>query len=304
MKIPYYIVDVFTSAKYGGNQLAVFIDFENNVSDENMQKIARELNFAEITFIKQNNNNQIFKTRIFTPEYEIPFAGHPSLGTAFVISKYILSEAKKNITLAYNHVNIDISLDTTVLNKNPFFEMIQSQPEFIDSYKHHTIAKELDLDISIFDTTMPIQQISTGLLYIIIPIQTLAQMEALTLNSASVISFLKKYNSYKTNSPTGLSTSLYFVCTETYEQQNDFNVRMFCIENNHINEDAATGSAAGCLLAYLLQHKKTEITATIEQGFRINRKSYLKINGSLTNNSYLLKVKGQVAEVSAGTWLV
>ena len=93
-EIEYYLVDVFTTQKYGGNQLAVFVDFENQVSTENMLKIARELNFPEITFIKKSHNNEKFDVRIFTSEYEVPFAGHPSLGTAFIISKYLLPKPK------------------------------------------------------------------------------------------------------------------------------------------------------------------------------------------------------------------
>ncbi len=107
-EIEYYLVDVFTSLKYGGNQLAVFVDFENKVSTENMLKIARELNFPEISFIKKSHNNEKFDVRIFTPEYEVPFAGHPSLGTAFIISKYLLSTPKKSIKLNLKHSSIRI----------------------------------------------------------------------------------------------------------------------------------------------------------------------------------------------------
>ena len=127
IEIEYYLVDVFTSIKYGGNQLAVFIDYENIVSKENMLKIARELNFPEITFVKKNHNNKEFDVRIFTPEYEVPFAGHPSLGTAFIISKYLLPKPKERITLNLKHSNITI--DLTLPNDIHKIDFVMEQAE-------------------------------------------------------------------------------------------------------------------------------------------------------------------------------
>ena len=148
-EIEYYIVDVFTSQKYGGNQLAVFVDFENKVSTENMLKIARELNFPEITFIKKSHNNIKFDVRIFTPEYEVPFAGHPSLGTAFIISKYLLPTPKDSITLNLKHSNISIDLTSTNDVDNSDFIMEQAEPEFITTYKHQEIANGLNIELDI-----------------------------------------------------------------------------------------------------------------------------------------------------------
>ena len=91
MKIKYYIVDVFATNKYEGNQLAVFIDLKNQLSDAQMQKMAREINFAETTFIKAIKNDARCVVRIFTPEHEVPFAGHPSLGTSYIIAKFTIT---------------------------------------------------------------------------------------------------------------------------------------------------------------------------------------------------------------------
>ena len=176
IEIEYYLVDVFTSLKYGGNQLAVFIDYENNVSDKNMLNIAKELNFPEITFIKKNHGNEKFDVRIFTPEYEVPFAGHPSLGTAFIISKYLLPKPKENLTLNLKHSEVIINLSSIdQLGKSDFI-MKQAQPEFISTYKHQEIANGLGIDFNALNKQKPIEEISTGLPYIIIPIISLEKM--------------------------------------------------------------------------------------------------------------------------------
>jgi trans-2,3-dihydro-3-hydroxyanthranilate isomerase len=303
-EIEYYLVDVFTSQKYGGNQLAVFVDFENKVSTENMLKIARELNFPEITFIKENYNNEKFKVRIFTPEYEVPFAGHPSLGTAFIISKYLLPKPKENIILNLKHSNISIALTSINNVDNSDFIMKQAEPEFITTYKHQEIADGLDITLEVLNTQKPIEEISTGLPYIIIPVINLEKINQVKLDSRKVIEFLIKKEKYKTNSKSGLTTSLFFVTEETFEKSNSFNTRMFCVQNENLIEDSATGSANGCFLAYLLKNKSSEISVIVEQGFQMKRKSYLHLDGRLKNDRYSLKIGGKVVDLSKGKWKV
>lgn len=304
IEIEYYLVDVFTSIKYGGNQLAVFIDYKNIVSKENMLKIAKELNFPEITFIKKNHNNNEFDVRIFTPEYEVPFAGHPSLGTAFIISKYLLSKPKKRIALNLKHSKINIDLTSTNDIDKSNFIMEQANPEFIGSYKHQEIANGLGIELEALNKQKPIEEISTGLPYIIIPVINLEKINQIKLDSQKVVEFLTQKKKYKTNSTTGLTTSLFFVTEETFEKSNSFNTRMFCIENGNLIEDAATGSANGCFLAYLLKNESIRISATIEQGFQMNRKSYINLDGKFENKKYNLKIGGQVVDVSKGKWKI
>ncbi|CAL2078748.1 PhzF family phenazine biosynthesis protein [Tenacibaculum sp. 190524A02b] len=302
--IEYYLVDVFTSQKYGGNQLAVFIDFENKISDENMLKMARELNFSEITFIKGNHQNKEFDVRIFTPEYEVPFAGHPSLGTAYIISKYIMPEPKESITLNLKHAQISIDIATlTNLEKSDFI-MEQAQPVFTTTYEHLEIANRLGLELEMLDQEKSIEEISTGLPYIIIPLVGLKEISELQLDSKKVIDFLIDKKRYKTNSETGLTTSLFFTTKETFEKQHTYNARMFCVENGGLIEDAATGSANGCFLGYLLKNESSEISAIVEQGFQMGRKSYVKLKGKLENEKYSIQIGGKVVEVSKGVWNV
>lgn len=301
-QIDYYIVDVFTDTKYGGNQLAVFVDYKNIVSDTEMQSIARELNFSEITFIKKNTNDEKFEVRIFTPEYEVPFAGHPSLGTAYIISKYLIPELKKHITLALNYADIEIQLSDLEALDNCQFKMKQAQPIFYKTYSHKEIATALNLNIALFDTTKVIEEVTTGLPYIIVHLLNIEAINSVTLKADVLTKFLIDNKLHKTNNPSGLSTSLFFVTQETIAKESDFYARMFCLEQGDIMEDAATGSANGCLLAYELKHQSKTIQATVEQGFKMGRESHIYLDGTLEANNYEIFVSGQVIEVGAGQW--
>ena len=301
-ELTYYLLDVFTAHKYGGNQLAVFIDFENKASPEQMLKIARELNFPEITFIKTNTNDELFDVRIFTPEYEIPFAGHPLLGTAFVISKYLLPAPKEQIALKLAHATINIELSAVNDVDNSLFTMTQSAPQFLATYSHQEIIDGLGIESATLDIQRPIEEITTGLPYIIIPVTSLATLNSIKLSAQTVIKFLTKINRYKTNSATGLTTSLFFITPETVEKTSDYSSRMFCIEDENLVEDAATGSANGCFLAYLLTHSAHNISAIVEQGFQMKRKSYIHLDGMVKNNQYRLRVGGQAVCLSKGRW--
>lgn len=302
--LDYYIVDVFTKEKYGGNQLAVFVDYENLLSDEDMLQITRELKFPEVTFVKKNYDNQSFGVRIFTPEYEVPFAGHPTLGTVFIISKYLIKKPQKIITLRLKHANINVSVDAIENIDNAKFVMQQAQPEFLGNYNHKEIAKGLDINPNFIDNSKPIEEVSTGLPYIIIPMVNLEAISRLNLNYNTMVNFLIANKKHKTNSITGLNTSLFFVTDATYETSSTYNTRMFCIENEQLIEDAATGSANGCLLAYLLKHESKTIKATVEQGFQMNRKSYVYLDGTIKDNIFNLKIGGNVVDISKGKWKI
>ncbi|GAB4017717.1 PhzF family phenazine biosynthesis protein [Spirosoma koreense] len=302
--IPYFIVDVFASAPYEGNQLAVFLDLENKLSETQMQRMAREINFAESTFVKANKNNQRFVVRIFTPEHEVPFAGHPSLGTSYVLAKFILPEAVNSLTLELIHWAIDISIQEPADLDNSIFYMHQTQPDFREVFDKAELAAALGIGPDSIDASLPIQEISTGLPYILVPLSSLAAIEAIELSYPSFKNFLISKKKYRTNSPTGHSTSLFFFTRETYDPAHEYNTRMMLIENNKVTEDAATGSANGCLLAYLLLYDSPYIQAVVEQGFQINRKSYIYLDGEVTNERYSIRVGGTCKLIAEGKWYV
>ena len=303
-KIKFYIVDVFANQKYGGNQLAVFVDLKNELSDAVMQQMATEINFAETTFIKADKGNQRYDVRIFTPEHEVPFAGHPSLGTSYILSKHLSAKNHSNLVLELKHSDIDILIEQPDNLEESTFYMTQAQPEFRETFNHSEIVEELGIPLSNLDLEMPIQEITTGLPYILIPLSNLSAIEVLDFDYATLQKFLFARKKYRTNSVTGHSTSFFFFTKETYEKGNHFNTRMMLLENGKRSEDAATGSANGCFLAYLLKHIHPEIKATVEQGFQINRKSYIYLNGSFKDEKHKIQVGGRVKAVSEGFWYV
>lgn len=184
------------------------------------------------------------------------------------------------------------------------FTMTQVQPDFLDVFEHKEVSSRLGLDSQLINESKPIEEISTGLPYIIIPLKSLEAINTMNLDYQQVVNFLKLKNKYKTNSTSGLTTSLFFFTDETYEDSNNYNARMFCIEGNTIIEDAATGSANGCLLAYLLKHHSSEIKVTVEQGFQMQRKSYIYLDGKRTNDIYQINVGGNVVDISKGQWKI
>lgn len=302
--IPFYIVDVFAANHYQGNQLAVFVDLDNQVSEEQMQQMASEINFAETTFIKADKGNGRFMVRIFTPEHEVPFAGHPSIGTSYIIAKFLLPNVADTLVLELAHSNIEITILRPDAIDDSVLFMRQAQPEFRELFTHKEVADELSISLDQVDASLPIQEISTGLPYIIIPLKNRSAIDKLTLDYTSFREFLEKRKKYRTNSTTGHSTSLFFFTSETYEAANAYNTRMLLLENGRVSEDAATGSANGCLLAYLIRQQGGPVEAIVEQGFQINRKSYVYINGRLANGQYEINVGGHARLVAAGSWYV
>ena len=302
--IRYFIVDVFAEEKYAGNQLAVFLDLKKTLSTEQMQAITREINFAESTFIRTFEADESFGVRIFTTEYEVPFAGHPTLGTAYIIAEHLQAKPVKELVLRLKKGNIPVQISNPQILKDSRFTMRQAQPEFGATYDAKKVSDGLDIPMDYFDVSMPVQEVNTGLPYLILFLKDLESIGNLKLNADRVAHFLEKEKLFKSNNPRGLSTSLFFVTKETIEKQNQYHSRMFVLEDDTIWEDAATGSANGCFLAYLLKHKGKLQSVVVEQGFEMGRKSILYLDGSLENNEYFINVGGQVVPISEGMWFV
>ncbi len=301
-KVPYYIVDVFAKNKYEGNQLAVFLDLENELSEREMGQMAKEINFAESTFIKKDKGQGRYLVRIFTPEYELPFAGHPCLGTGYVISKFLLSQPRKHIVLELPHAPIEITLASPSHVDDSIFFMRQTQPVFGQTFAGQEIAQALGINIADLHPTLPVQEISTGIPYILIPLTTLQAIENITLTYEALKTFLLATRKHKSNSPDGRSTSLFFFTSHAYENGHDYNSRMFLLENEKLSEDAATGSANGCLLAYLLKYVTPQVDVVVEQGFQMGRKSYIYLHGAREEEHYLIDVGGYCKFISEGFW--
>lgn len=303
-QIKFYMVDVFAREKYAGNQLAVFLDLEQKLSMEQMQQMTREINFAESTFIRSIENDGSFGVRIFTTEYEVPFAGHPTLGTAYILAKHLSSKPVNEIVLRLKKGDIPVVLSNANQLEESRFTMQQVQPEFGVTFDARTISNAFDIPIENFDVSMPVQDISTGLPYLIIFLKDLESIGSLKLNAERVEAFLTEEKLFKTTNARGLTTNLFFVTRETVEKQHSYHTRMFVLEDGNIWEDAATGSANGCFLAYLLKYVNSSQSAIVEQGFEMGRKSILYLDGARQQDQYTLKVGGQVVPVSEGHWSI
>lgn len=294
--IDFYIVDVFAENKYEGNQLAVFCNAEH-LNSEQMLQITREINFQESTFVvsgKQQNGG--FDVRIFTPEYEVPFAGHPTLGTAHIIQKYLQESDNEKVILNLKIGQVPVEQEGETL----WLEV--SNPTFGKSFTPDEVGHLFDLAPDMLDDELPIEIVSTGLPYLIVPMRHIEAVESIHFENYEVLNWLIDNKLYKDNSSDGLTVAFFVFTKETTHAENDFHARMFCYENGRIVEDAATGSANSCLMAYLL--KNTDIKmASVEQGYEMNRPSLIKIKGELDESQkYRLKVGGKVKFVAKGQW--
>ncbi|MBD3560892.1 PhzF family phenazine biosynthesis protein, partial [Planktothrix sp. FACHB-1355] len=240
----FYIVDVFAVGKYTGNQLAVFAgDGVAKLSDPDMQRIAKEMNYSETTFITSPQmRDGGYDVRIFTPEQELPFAGHPTLGTAYVLQQEIIQQPVETIIL-----NLKIGqIPVTVHYAGEVVEwlwMRQKTPTFGQGLSPNKIAPVLNLDVEEIDTRFPIEEVSTGVPFIIVPLKNLAAVKRIKVNQ-------DKY--FELISNTQAKAILVF-CPETYSSENHLNVRMFA-DAMGVPEDPATGSANGCLAGYLVEY--------------------------------------------------
>jgi trans-2,3-dihydro-3-hydroxyanthranilate isomerase len=285
MNLPFYIVDVFAEKKYSGNQLAVFTGADVLNTDE-MQKIAREINFAESTFItKLDDANSVAEIRIFTPEHEMQFAGHPIIGTSWVLMNRIFENQPKNISLSVPIGAIPI------FQSGDLVWLQAAQPQFLDTFSAEGFLKFSNLTSTDFDDEFSIQEVTTGSAFVIVPLKSKKALENLVLDKVEMDQWLQAH--CKTN-----HRAIYFYCLE---DQNLVS-RMFCIEDNQLKEDSATGSASTCLQAFLLKYYSAEIKIINHQGEFINRASQIYFDGKLANNHFDIKIGGKTQFIAKGEW--
>jgi trans-2,3-dihydro-3-hydroxyanthranilate isomerase len=302
-KYQFYIVDVFAENKYEGNQLAVILN-AHRLSDREMQMIAKEMNYSETTFILSGEQrNKGYDVRIFTPEDEIPFAGHPTLGTAFIIKQFIhdetaqfvLDKADDTVILNLKAGQIPVTVknsDNANNNIEPILWMDQIEPEFGRIYDPDMISLILNVETKEIDERFPIQSVSTGLPFVIVPLKSLDSLKRARIN-------LEKY--YENAVPQGAGAFLIF-CPETYHPKNDLNDRVFA-ECYGVAEDPATGSANGCLAGYLVKHRYFQnqaIDIRVEQGYEIGRPSLLYLKSEEKRGKIDVHVGGKVILIAGG----
>lgn len=281
----FYIVDCFAEQKYQGNQLAVFIP-HSEISTAEMQQIAREINFSETTFIlSSKEENGGYRVRIFTPDIEVPFAGHPTLGTAYVIHKEI-EEGKSDSVL----LNLDVGQISVSIGQDGL-TMTQKQPEFGQILEKSKVAGLLQIGEDDIRDDYPIQWVSTGLPCFVIPLKSTDAIKRCAIHHDHFRKFIETV--YKCNM---------LVFAQTGE--NHLAVRVFMDDPGYL-EDPATGSANGNLAGYMLKYdyfKNPEIFYTVSQGIEMGRPSILRVSGNLSDGIYKILVGGNAFIVAQGTW--
>jgi len=284
----FYLLDVFGNSKYTGNQLAVFTDTGDLPSAE-MQLIAREINFSETTFITSRQQQQGgYPVRIFTPGKEVAFAGHPTLGTAHIIRKYIdpSHSGMTKLNLAVGQIPVTFDADLVWMQQN--------QPTFGDTLPTQVIADLLNLRVGDLDDRFPIMDVSTGLPFTIVPLKNQDALKRAGINHGVFPDYIEK----------AWAKGIMVFCPEGYDSNQDLSTRVF-VDYFGIPEDPATGSATGCLAAYLVKSGmfgKCRLQMTIGQGYEIGRPSELLIQAELKNQEYEINVGGKVFEVAEGDW--
>ena len=283
----FYIVDVFAEQKYQGNPLAVFLP-DSDVSTEEMQKIAREVNYSETTFIVSGKcENGGYKVRYFTPDVEIPFAGHPTLGTAFII-RQMLEEGKSDkiiLNLPVGPIPVTFGADVLTMEQNaPEFGLIVDEPGII--------ADILKIGAADIDGKTPIQVVSTGLPSLIVPLKSLDAIERCAVDHFLYQKFID--NVEKCN-----------LLVFAPESEGVVRVRVF-VDDPGFVEDPATGSANGNLAGYMLKYNcfgSKKIKYNVNQGAQIGRPSLLRVDAEKSDGTYMIKVGGKVFLIADGNWL-
>lgn len=285
-------VDVFTARPLEGNPLAVFTD-GRGLSDAEMQALAREMNLSETTYVlprdAADERERGVRVRIFTTEEELPFAGHPTLGTAMVLRALNSDEGSPgSVALDLNVGKIPVEF-----REDPgcqvFGEMRQRDPEFGQVHSPEEIARVTGFSVNELDRSVPIQTVSTGVPFVIIPVGGLASLRRLRLDLAKVAEYAGRHD----------AKLFYFVTRETEDPAARLHARM--IFSN--GEDPATGSAAGCAAAWMARYgiARPEESVVIEQGIEAKRPSRIFVRADVEGERVTnVRVGGYVAEVLRG----
>ena len=289
-KLNFHIVDVFAETKYAGNQLAVFRG-AGELSGVEMQRIAREINFSETTFILSDEPNKGgFEVRIFTPREEVPFAGHPTLGTAYIINQAILQDKANEVVL-----NLKVGQIPVRFSPDGYCWMKQIQPVFGPTHEAGILADVLGLNVHDLDERFPVEEVSTGLPFFIVPLKTIAALRQAKVDQGKYFELIKNT----------LAKGILIFCPETHEAGNDLSVRVF-VDYYGVPEDPATGSGNGCLAGYLVKQRyfgQERINIRSEQGYEIGRPSLLLLKAEGSGGKIDIAVGGKCVVVAKGEFV-
>jgi trans-2,3-dihydro-3-hydroxyanthranilate isomerase len=275
-RFDYALVDVFAERALEGNMLAIFTD-ARGLSDTEMQSLARETNLAETTFILPADDpaqelEHGVRVRIFTTQEELPFAGHPTLGTAsWLYWHHPQLRGAEAITLNLKGGPVTVRFGVPSADETGVFgTMQQRDPTFGQTHEPATIARVTGIPVEEFEPSLPIQTVSTGLPFCIVPLRSLDAVKRLEVPQAAAQRYLAKTD----------AKFFYVFCKGSDDASADFHARMQFYDG----EDPATGSASGCAVSYMVRYGLVESgrRTVLEQGKEIFRPSKIIVSATLT----------------------
>ncbi len=264
MSRPLHLVDVFARERYAGNQLAVVTD-AGDVDESQMQAFAAEIGFSETTFVTGEPTDSAWPVRIFTPEAEVPFAGHPTLGTAHVVREHLADGRPDEVVLDLEVGEVPVEVRER--DGAETLWMTQQPPEFGDRLDHDDLADVLGLAPDDLGRDWPVQVVSTGLPTIVVPLADRDALERIDVDRAA----------YDAVTGDREAKNALAFCRDPRDDANDIADRVFAPFYG-VPEDPATGSSNGCLAAYLARHGKADaVDVRVEQGHEMGRPSLLHL---------------------------
>jgi trans-2,3-dihydro-3-hydroxyanthranilate isomerase len=285
---PFVQLDVFSARPFEGNSLAVFPD-GRGLSDQEMQTIAKEMNLSETTFILPRDaaveRERGVRVRIFTVQEELPFAGHPTLGTAFQLRG---STGVGEVALDLTAGKVPVRFEE-LPGQPAFGEMTQVEPVFGPRHDREAVARATGLKDGAIDPSLPIQTVSTGVPFTMVPLRGLENMRELTVDLRGSAEYLERSG----------GKFFYFVTRQTVDNSARLHARMIFYNG----EDPATGSAAGCAAAWMVSHgvAKPDERVLIEQGIEMQRPSRIFVRASRRDDRVVnVRVGGNVVETIRG----
>ena len=280
-RLHYHLVDVFTDRAFGGNPLAVCTN-GRGLSTETMQAVAKEFNLSETTFVlPPDDPRHDWRVRIFTPGNELPMAGHPTVGTTFVLAREHLirrGEAETKIVLEEGVGPIPVRVEFKD-GEPSFAEMTQPLPKFGPEAKdRRAVAEMLSLGVDDIDDNLPIEVVSCGVPFLYVPLRTLDAARR-ARPRADLMGRVAE--------SAGVPPQVFVFTREVEHEGSAVHSRMFA-PNFGIVEDPATGGASGPLGCYLVRHGLAQAGAAIvsEQGIEMGRPSFIHITIEQTGDEF------------------
>jgi trans-2,3-dihydro-3-hydroxyanthranilate isomerase len=301
--LDYFVVDVFTSRRLEGNALAVVL-CDGTLSDAMMLAIARETNLSETTFVERRSpdveEREGVRVRIFTTEEELPFAGHPTLGTASLL-RAIAPECVRDgsVTLALNVGLVPVRFEESTAAWPATGEMTQRDPDFGAVLDAAEVAELTGLTVDDLNPDHPVQIVSTGTAFAIVALRSADALARLRVRQEEATAYLRERGArwfYVLGPETKIET-----VTEPHDAAVSMPQWRARMQFNG-GEDPATGSAAGCAISYLVRHGivAAETTVHLCQGVEMHRPSDLYLRAALGKNLGADVDAGKVARVRVG----